>query len=319
MGLILLVAGAVIPFVLSIYEKISEKKKTRVILILISTGFIITLCSTLLVNIQESNRIKMLDGLEEKKKEMISTISKNVSDNLAVSNKSLNLLEGLKSRLDGISISEVAVELTPPDDGQISIFEKGSPQRINDYVKWLEQVKEHSPGKKSAPALSLMLNTGRRNYITELILAFLLADIQNISLIEERLGRNKSEWREFPDEATIKELGRLRSGLAYVLFFNKSSDHLMGFANATEFAQELLLLKQQGKSKDIENMFNRQSLTDAEKMKKYFTSFKSMVFPFENPYDAARELIEQKENEAVIFNKKKQWFISLANVIKLAT
>lgn len=71
----------------------------------------------------------MLDGLEEKKKEMISTISKNVSDNLAVSNKSLSLLEGLKSRLDGISISEVAVELTPLTMGKFQFLKRDHPKK----------------------------------------------------------------------------------------------------------------------------------------------------------------------------------------------
>jgi hypothetical protein len=320
-GLILLVAGIVVPFALSVYEKISEKKRTRVVLILISTGFIITLCSIIIMNIQERNNEKIFTELEQKKKEMITNISKNVSASLEtsinaleVSKQSLTLLEDLESRLGRTSLGEVAVSLNAPDYDNLHVFEKGRPGQIPDYVSWLDETLQQ-PGK--APAISLTLNANR-HYFLELILAYLLADKNNVDIVKTNLGRTPRDWRKFPDDATLSSLGRIKSGVRYVLFYDRNKNSLMGFADATILIRELLLYKKLRLSKDIEAMFNRAGNASVSKMQLYFSSFNPMVFKADNAYDAARILIENKVNEGVAFDKKNPWFISLALVIKLA-
>jgi len=197
---------------------------------------------------------KNITELEQKKKEMITNISKNVSASLEtsisaleVSKQSLTLLEDLESRLGRTSLGEVAVLLSAPDYDNLHIFEKGRPGQIPDYVSWLDETLQQ-PDK--APAISLTLNANK-HYFLELILAYLLADKDNVNMIKTHLGRRPYDWRKFPDDNTLRSLGKNKSGVKYVLFYDRNKTRLMGFADATLLIRELLLYKKQGLSKDI--------------------------------------------------------------------
>jgi hypothetical protein len=319
---ILLVIGAVVPFVLSLYEKISEKKKVRVMLILLSTGFIITFCVIVISDIQQKNSAKVTAELESKKKEMIENITKNVSVNLKtsiealnVSRQSLTLLESLESNLKGTTIKEAAVELIASDYDNLHVFEKGDPSRIPQYVGWLEATLRQ-PGKE--PAIAITVNANR-SYVVGLILAYLLANEDNQNAIMTSLRPGWRAWKQFPDDTMLRSMGGIHPKVKYVLFYDGDKNRLLGFADASMFARELLLYQYQGLAESIGPILNEPGRASGEIMKNTFSSFHSAVFSADSAYEAARELIERKANSGVSVYQGKPWFISLSKVIKLAT
>lgn len=313
--LILLILGAVVPFILSVYEKIAEKKKIRVMLILFSVGFVITLCLVIISDMQQKNSAQISAELEAKKTEMITTIRKNVKEDLELARQSVTLLENLQSKLSETAINEVAVELTTNNYDNLHVFEKSIPSKIPEFVRWLDKtIRNH----QKEPALSLTLNAGR-HYVVGLILGYLLANKQNENLIMAELRGGPSAWEKFPDQKNLGRFGEIRTNLRYVLFYNSRKNRLLGFADAAVFTRELLLYHFQGRASDIEKILNEPGKASVKTMRTYFTSFTPAVFEAANAYEAVKQMIEMKVGYGVALYQEKPWHISLANIIKLAS
>ena len=320
--LIFLAIGSVLPFILSVYEKIAEKKKMRVVLILLSTGFIISLCIIIISDMQQKNSKKISEELENKKKEMIDQISTNVSagletsiETMVIAKQSLTLLENLEAKLIKTPFKEVAVELVSKNYDRLHVFEKGDPSKFPEYLSWLEATL-NQPGRD--PVLAFIVNANR-HYVVGLILAYLLANGENQDQIMKIIRAGPSAWRRFPDNRTLDFIGEIYSKVKFVLFYNGSKDRFLGFADAAMFTKELLLYQTRGLASDIESILNLRGGASAEIMQKTFSSFSPMVFKADNVYEAARQLIEKKENNGITLYQEKPWFLNLAKVIKIAT
>jgi hypothetical protein len=240
--LVLAVVGTLLALAASLYEKIAKQKKLRILVTFISAGAIITVGTLILNDLHEKNRSQIAEELENKKKEMIKSISANVSKNLSLSQQSLTLLEQIEAKFAEVPLGDVAVKLTSPD-----------------------------------------------------------------------------LWDKFPDNDTLQAIGEIQSDLKYVLFYDSSKSRLLGFADASLFARELLVLQKQGRTSKIEELLKEPGKASASSMKPYFTSFNPRVLKGTTSYDVAQEMINEKFNDGVLLHKGIPWFVSLANMIKLAT
>jgi hypothetical protein len=271
---------------------------------------------------QQKNSKKISEELENKKTEMIEKISTNVSaglktsiDTMVIAQQSLTLLENLKKKLNKTTFKEVAVELVSKNYDRLHVFEKGDPSKLPKYVSWLEATL-NQPGRD--PALAFIVNANR-HYVVGLILAYLLANGGNQDQIMNTLREGPRAWSRFPDNGTLSSIGEIQSKVKFVLFYNGSKDSLLGFADAAMFTRELFLYQTRGLASDIESILNLRGGASAEIMQKTFSSFSPMVFKADNVYEAAKQLIEKKENDGITLYQEKPWFLSLAKVIKIAT
>jgi len=312
---VLLIAGALVPFVLSLYEKVAEKKRLRVVLLLVSAGFIITLCTIIISHIQKRTSERINAQLDAKKTEMINEISTNVSKNLGVSEQSLNILERLQKRLSGTAFGEVAVKLATLQYDKMHAFEKGSVEKLDEYVSWLGSLRSYD---RVQPALSLTLNAGK-NYYVGLIIAYLIANDGNLSTIQAVLREDPSAWEKFPDETMMNILGDTTASVKYVLFYDRVVGNLVGYADASLFLKELLLYREQQKQKDIQNLLQASNGVNRDRMRKTFSSYLPHVFRVDDAYNAARIMIEERVGEGVALHQDTPWFINLAGIIKLVS
>jgi hypothetical protein len=311
--LVLAVVGTLLALAASLYEKITKQKKLRILVTFISAGAIITVGTLILNDLHEKNRSQIAEELENKKKEMIKSISANVSKNLSLSQQSLTLLEQIEAKFAEVPLGDVAVKLTSPDLDGLHVFDKAHPSQIPSFVSWLNDKILHG----QTPAIGFTVNANR-SYSIGLTLGYLLANQTNLDLIMEKLNEPEG-WNKFPDNDTLQAIDEIQSDLKYVLFYDGSKSRLLGFADASLFARELLVLQKQGRSSKIEELLKTPGKASASSMKPYFTSFNPRVLKGTTSYDVTQEMINEKFNDGVLLHKGTPWFVSLANMIKLAT
>ncbi len=310
--LVLAVIAVLLSFAASLYEKIAKQKKLRILVAFISAGAIITVGTLILNNLYEKNRSQISNELESKKQDMIDSISANVSKNLNLSQQSLTLLEHIKAKFAEVPLGRVAVKLTSPEMDGLKVFDKAHPSQIPRFVNWLDRTRHDQ-----TPAIGFTVNANR-TYRVGLTLGYLLANQTNFDLIMEKLNEPEG-WNKFPDNDTLKAIDEIQSDLKYVLFYDGSKSRLLGFADANLFARELLVLKKQGRMSDIEELLRVPGKASVSSMKAYFTSFSPRVLRGTSSYDVAQEMINEKFNDGVLLHDGTPWFVSLANMIKLAT
>ena len=310
--LVLAVVGTLLALAASLYEKIANQKKLRILVSFVSAGAIITVGTLILSDINEKNRNQIATELEASKKEMVESISANVSKNLKLSKQSLTLLEQIESKFTGVPLGEVAVELTSPDLDGLHVFDKAHPSQIPRFVSWLND----KIRKEQNPAIGLIVNADR-DYIVGLILAYLLANENSQDLIMQKL-QQREDWSTFPDHETLQVIGDIRSDLQFVLFYDQSKSRLLGYADASLFAKELLVHQKQGRISEIEELLKVPGKANGSRIEKYFTSFSSRILEGVTSYDVAREMIQMRFNDGVFLHQGRPWFVSLSNMIKLA-
>jgi hypothetical protein len=197
----------------------------------------------------------------------------------------------------------------------LGVFEKEGPAKLPEYVSWLVSV-QGEPRKKAALAITVNAN---RHYNLGLVLAYLLVTKDNLPRILNRLGNTPDMWERFPDDATLRDFGRLASSAQYVLFYDGDRSRLLGFADATVFAQELFVLRRQGRSQEIEHLLNQRGAGTVESIRMYFRSFAPDTIPAQDLFSAARTMIERRVSQAVVVYGGSPWFVNLASIIRLAT
>lgn len=334
----LLGASMFLPFILSLYKAITQNQKTRVVVFLITTGFIITLSMAVVNDIQKRNREKMALELDKKKKAIITEISNNVVmtmntstetlktaiDAKVIGEKSLTLLENMERTLEGKGFSDVAVNLVGMGNENILYFHKANISKLPNYVEWLENITVRAGDSPEGrierePALSFVFNAGH-TYRLEMILGYLIAKRDNIDKIMTgfMIDENEESWRRFPEGSDLSIDQLTNATTKYVLFYDRDKKNLIGFADATLFVREILLHKQNGNTAEIEKVFNMEGRATAESLKAQFASFNATVIQVATPYDAAKALIDGKKNEAVAIYQEKPWRVSLAKIVEIA-
>jgi hypothetical protein len=312
--MILLLSGAVIPFLLALYERFTERKSLRIVLLLLSAGFIIPLTNNIVGEIQKRTSEQINKDAEARKQSMIQEISQTVVKNLDLSKQSFSVLKGIESTLAGKSLGDVAVELASQDLDALHAFEKGDPAMLPSFVSWMD-VTRNDPRKRVA--LSITVNADR-HYNLGLILAYLLANTTNRGEIMSRIARGPDAWAKFPDDDFLRAQGGISPQVQFIVFYNRNKSQILRLADATTVARELLLYRRQGLDNRIQTLLNRPGEATAQNLKRYFSAFDSNVFRADNTFQAAKTLIENRASQGIIIYQNRTWLLSLATIIKLA-
>jgi hypothetical protein len=115
--------------------------------------------------------------------------------------------------------------------------------------------------------------------------------------------------------------------LGYVLFFDSTPANPIGYANAIDWARDLLIyqgLDEAGTDKSIEKvekMLNQTPPgTDAQTVLAIlFSSFRPTIIKTSSVNDIVQQLVKNKLSEAAVFTDTEIYIVELAKIVALAT
>lgn len=300
--LILAIAGAVLGFMTLLIERVSQKPKTRLIMMFAALGCLILTGQQVVAYLNGRNQ----DSLQQTRSDILKEIRKKVT----------NMHEMLESALADQSPAAIGVEFVQSvETNELLQYAKGSPAEWRSYADWLRSFAEQ---EEQVPCLSLTVNAGR-NYDVGLLLAYLLTNSQTESLIRSVISRGPPGWAAFPEDTFTDEHGFPEPSVKYVLIYDGTSRKLIGYADAKLFTRELLLYKNAGKRKLVEDALNRGSSTSVEDIEKLFKAFISQVAEKKNAYEAAEEMLGREISEMALLHNGKTYLIKLSKIVRIVS
>lgn len=309
--LILALSGAIISFLSVLTQKVAQRNKLKISIILAAFMFLIVSGQQIIgyiekknENLQKAAAKASRDFLQEKRDEIIDKIEKTVT-------KTKTLTEQINEKLQGKSPEKIGVQvIQEAETDKILPIPKRSIGWWPNYVKWLENLR----GKKGiSPCLSLTFNAGH-NYNLNLLLLYILTNPQTIPYID---NLQPPDHFKFPTEEFLRRFQIPVPEIKYVLFFDDKSNLLLGYAHAGLFSKELLVYLKTGEQRTIENILNKIDVDFNMKMQKYFNSYNKNVLREKDAYMVAKEMIEKQYNETAVIYKDKLYIAKLTNIVDL--
>ena len=316
LALILTILGSVVSLLASMYDKVAKQKNLRLVLIIMFIGFFIATTKLVIDDIQQKQKKQLQEQIETRREIVALEIRKSVREGLEIGKNTFNLLQDLESKLMGKSMDEIGVKLTGLGTEEMHIFEKGNVSQLKSFVKRVGELLADDP--KALPAISLILNAGR-DYFPGLIMAYTLANTENMDIIYPSIAHGPDSWDVFPSDEFVKDYGPVEPLVKYVIFYDRDREHLLGFADASVFIKEMLLYRQMEMYPRIKEILNRDGMANRDSLKKYFKSFKPDTLRSPDAYDAAKNMIDTKTNEAIVEYGNQYWLVRLASVVKLVS
>jgi hypothetical protein len=205
------------------------------------------------------------------------------------------------------------------------VWNKGQmSRRTNELSKWAVQ---HWPvyadwlsttqGEDVAASLSLTLSA-HHQYDAGLLLAYLLTSEATREELEG-IVPDYQAWHSFVAEPLYltnfsSGVGRIR----WVLFYDKTEQGLIGFANAQVFAQELMVYHRLGLHEQVDSMLNQPNSDKLAALKQMFPSIKTAIFATESPSELVRDMIDGQLVVSVAHSEERDYVARLERMIKLA-
>lgn len=321
--LLFTILGSVISLLGSMYEKVAKKKNVRLILLSMFVVFFLATAKLVIDDIQKKNSAELKKQIETRRDMIAEEIRGNVHkglkiglEGLEISRKTINLLEELKPKLSGKSVSTIGVKLTGLGTEEMHIFQKGNIYELKTFVSKVEGLTAED--RNALPAISLTLNADR-HYIPGLIMAYTLANRANVDNIFNLLKSGSESWSKFPSSAFIKGYGPIELLVKYVIFYNRNQNQLLGFADASMFIKEMLLYNQMDMYARIEDILNVPGMATRETLSSFFKSFRSDVLTATDAYAAAEIMIDKNINETIAEYGNHYWLINLAKIVELVS
>ncbi len=325
-----------------VYEKVFEKKRLAMVLGFLFIPALIGIATLIVGEIQNRNSARLRKQVEDQRQKTIKEIKEGVKESVATSFKTLktsldtletsykslqenrkqtSALEEIKSRISGLSVDRVAVSLVRFSDEKTLLApqEKPNVTLLEHYVDWLESNKENNP------VMSLILNA-EKNYWPGLVVGFLTVTKENQPLVRNALlnrqvlqDRYKEKWLRFPSlPQELENIKIAETMVKYVLFFNEREDQLVGYAEASAFASELILYNLQGEGEVIKNLLNKKEGADTVRgMNNMFPSFREDVLKSDNVESAVEEMINNGISKAIIYLNPNYWLFDLAEMVRV--
>lgn len=298
------IAGAAVSLSASITDKLSGRKKTRMLLMLAVLGFLVFTVQQLLQSNLDATREKLIDQIRT-----TVTETREIVGNLAARLKDLPL-DALGSRLFTIEDDPQAARAM-----RIEAMAKGSVSTWETYASWLSRTKQEAG---VAPSLSLTVN-GSHYYLPGLVQAFLLTDSDSgiRSAIRAVISGRPKDWEAFPNENFVHDFGLAPRSVKYVLFFDGSSTNLIGYAEAGRFVEELYAKQRLGLTEHVKSLLN--DPVDADRLAKEFLSFeKAVVVAQTDIAEIIQTMLKQDASEVVVTEQRGRYLVKLLKLVRVA-
>ena len=322
--------AAIFTYVASVTLSIAQRHKVRLALFFLVAGFVV-LSAYQFLNFR-ANQEK--EDLEAFKENLISSSLDQIK--LGVSDIQINV-KNLSAKISDIPIANFGRGLVVFQDQidlrqPLEIYPKGDISRWESYASWL---KRSDRPEGSVPCLSIAVNAGH-HYKVSLLLAYLMTSKETTGPIQSILFRAGDSWRRFPRvEGFFEAYGnilaespsRFTHRLGYVLFFDGTPANPIGYANAMDWARDLLIyqeLDEPGTENRIEKIEKMLSELPAGKDAKAalamnFSSFRQSIIKSSSVKGIVQNMVENKLAEAVVFTDKEIYIVELGKIVALAT
>ncbi len=317
--LVLSIIGLVLGFLASISEFVTRRKPVRFLLIVAILGFVISVTYQIY-----AYNLKQEEARQQAAKEQLERSLQLARDDII---KEINLnvrstkltVETIAEHLETTKLNEVAREMvTIRQTGSLRFeetmaFAKGSPDMWFRYADWLQGMNE----KTEAPSLSITFNAGHY-YDAGLLLAYLLTSQTTRSYLE-KVVTNRGKWKTFnADQPYLINLKQTAGQVQWILFYDRSNQNLIGFADAQNFISELMAYHHLGKHKDIEDLLNKQHANPVMALQERFSSIQTAVFRTRSPAKLVQAMIEEQLALAVAAAGPRPYVVHLEKMIRLA-
>ena len=142
-------------------------------------------------------------------------------------------------------VFEDQISMMQPEE----FYPKGDISKWEPYAAWL--TRRNRP-KDSSPCLAIAVNAGH-HYKISLLLAYPMTSTETAGPIQSILFRGDDSWRRFPRaDGFFEKYGRMltesperyTNHVEYVLFFDGSIANPIGYANALDWARNLLIYQE---------------------------------------------------------------------------
>ncbi len=316
--LVLGITGTVLTLVGSIIGAIAKLQKTSFILMvavaacaIVTAQQIIAYNETQQQEALEDSRRQQQQLLEESRGILIENIKKNVIQTRIT-------VEGIAAKLESAPLDKLGMALVSVDDdpsreglGRMLAYGKGSAGMWKGYADWVGEV-ANLPDRRAC--LSVTINAGH-HYVTGMLLAYLYTSDVTRKTIKKVISRNG--WRGFPDAGFIEKYGLATQGVQCLLVYDENRDHLIGFANASQFANELMAYQQRGLSDLAQATLNKRR-TDVGQLQQRFPSISTSVLPSVETKQLVQRMLKKQTAEAVVLKDRQPYLLQLEKIIKLA-
>ncbi len=315
--LVLGIAGTVLTLIGSIIGAVAKLRKTTLVLMVaVAICAIVTAQQVISYNevkqqeaLNDSRR-QQQELLEESRGILIEKIKENVIQTRIT-------VEGIAAKLETTPLAKVGTALVSVDDdprregvGRVLAFGKGSAGMWRVYADWVD---EAAKLPNTWACLSVTINAGH-HYVTGMLLAYLYTSDATRKVIKRVINSNR--WRDFPDAAFIDKYGLATQGVRCLLVYEGDKRHLVGFADAGQFASELMAYQQRGLSQMVEKTLNRP--TDIGQLQQRFPSVSTNVLPSAETKPLVQRMIEEQMAEAAVLKERRPYLLQLEKIIKLA-
>jgi len=316
--LVLGIVGTVLTLLGSIIGAIAKQRKTSLVL-MVAVLFSAVMTAQQIISYSEGkqkealkdSRLQQEKLLEESRGILIEKIKENVVQTRIT-------VEGIASKLETASFDSVGTALTlveddPGSEDAILMLEygKGTAQMWGRYANWIDEV---AMLPDSRACLSITINAGH-HYVTGMLLSYLYTSSTTRPAIREVLEEGR--WDKFPDKNFINTFGLATQSIRYLLIYDHNKERLAGFADANQFASELVAYQQSGISQIAEEAINKNG-TDIAHIQKRFPSVSRHVLQSAKIKPLVKRMIDDQIPEAVVLKNGRPYLLQLEQIVKLA-
>ena len=318
MLLVLGITGTLLTLVGSIIGAIAKLQKTSFIL-MVAVAACAIVTAQQVISYNEVQQQEALDDSRRQQQQLLQEsrgiLIKNIKENVI---KTRITVEGIAAKLESAPLDKLGTALVSIDDdpdragmGKVLAYGKGSASMWKGYADWVGEV-ANRPGTRAC--LSVTINA-RHHYVTGMLLAYLHTSDVTRETIKQSINRNG--WKVFPDESFIEKHGIATQGVRCLLVYDGDKEHLVGFADASQFANELLAYQKHGLSSVAETALNGRD-TDVAKLKQSFSSISMVVLPSMETELLVQRMLKEQIAEAAVLKDKRPYLLQLEKIIKLA-
>ena len=317
--LVLTIMGAVLSFLASFTGLVTKRRPVLFLSVLAVLGFVVGIAYQLSAFNQKQEAARqaaadkqIAEAAQRARDGVIEAINLNVRETRVT-------VESIAARLNAMPLREAALRMVSIQSSgnahfeETAAFAKGSPDLWERYADWLAGATK--PG--TAPCLTLTLNAGHY-YDAGLLLAYLLtSNASRAALLP--VVHSYTAWHDFAAEGLyLKTFAPGSRHVRWVLFYDKSPQHLIGYADAQAFSGELMVYHRLGQHEKIMQLLNHSGADPAAALKATFPSVQTAVFNTARPAELVRVMIEQQLAVAVTTAEQQPYVARLERMIQLA-
>jgi hypothetical protein len=125
------------------------------------------------------------------------------------------------------------------------------------------------------------------------------------------------QWEKFPGPDYVRNFGFTTLGVHCLLIYDRNKENLVGFADANQFANELLAYQHSGLQRIVDKAINKRGI-DITHVQQYFPSVSKNVLQDTQMKPLVKRMINEQIPEAMALKNGRPYLLQLEKVIKLA-